>query len=88
MSVQLSVEECFRSIKKMENGKSPGCDRLPAEFYKKLFHLFADSFVGFINSCFEKGKLSPSQRLGLISLLCKNREELEFLRNWRPIGDY
>ena len=82
----ITKEECFRSIKKMENGKSPGCDGLPAEFYKKFFHLFADSFVGFINACFEKGKLSPSQRLGLITLLCKNPEEPEFLRNWRPIS--
>ena len=74
----LLKEECLLAIKNMENDKSPGCDGLPAEFYKKFFYLFGDAFVDFVNNCFQKGELSPSQRPGTISLLCKN------LTNWCP----
>ena len=70
----------------MKNCKSPGCDGLPAEFYKTFFHLFSASFVDCINGIFKEGRMSESQRLGIISLICKNREEPEFLRNWRPIS--
>ena len=82
----ITKEECYLAIKKMESGKSPGCDGLPAEFYKQFFHLFDDSFVQFINDCFFKGELSPSQKLGTITLLCKDTGKSELLGNWRPIS--
>jgi hypothetical protein len=30
----ISEEECVKAIKSMQNGKSPGTDGLPVEFYK------------------------------------------------------
>ena len=33
----ISEEECAKAIKSMQNGKSPGTDGLPVEFYKILW---------------------------------------------------
>jgi len=39
---EFSREEIKNAILGMANGKSPGTDGLPAEFYKEFFDLFAD----------------------------------------------
>ena len=82
----ISKKECLNAIKAMQNSKSPGSDGLPAEFYKRFFHLFEDSFVKVVSKIFDLEELSPSQRLSIITLICKNLEESEFLTNWRPIS--
>ena len=82
----LTFEEALDAIKLMKNGKTPGSDGLPAEFYKKFFHIFGHDFVTMINLCNFLGRLSPSQRLSLITLLCKNRDFHFFLNYWRPIS--
>ena len=41
----------------------------------------AESF----NFAFQTGRLSISQRLGIISLIPKKDKNLEFSKNWRPI---
>ena len=78
----LTYEEAFEAIKLMKNGKTPGSDGLPAEFYKCFFPIFGHDFVAMINLCNYLGKLSPSQRLSLITLLCKNRQFHYFLNYW------
>ena len=82
----LTYEEGFDAIKLMKNGKTPGSDGLPAEFYKRFFPIFGRDFIAMINFCNYLGKLSPSQRLSLITLLCKNKEFHYFLNYWRPIS--
>ena len=49
--------ECWQTITAMADSKSPDCCGLPAEFYKKLFHIFGDIFVDSINN--NIGLLSP-----------------------------
>jgi hypothetical protein len=68
----ITIEECVTAIKQMADNKSPGCDGLPAEFYRKFFNLFGESFVHIFNNKLDK--LAPSQRLGFITLLCKKPE--------------
>ena len=82
----VTFEEAYEAIKLMKNGKTPGSDGLPVEFYKKFFPIFGRDFVAMINVCNYLGRLSPSQRLSLITLLCKNREFHFFLNYWRPIS--
>ena len=38
-------QELEKSIKQMANGKSPGLDGLPTEFYKQFFDLIADDLL-------------------------------------------
>jgi len=82
----ITKEECILAISKMKNGKSPGLDGLPKEFYAKVFPIIGDVFVEIINKSFKDGILCSSQRHGLITLLCKDHNNAEKLSNWRPIS--
>ena len=82
----LSFEEAKEAISLMKNNKTPGSDGLPAEFYKQFFPLFGRDFINMINLCYLWESLTPSQRLSLITLLCKNREFHCLLNYWRPIS--
>ena len=38
------------------------------------------------NFCFKEGKLSKTQRLGVITLICKNSEKADLLYFWSPMS--
>jgi hypothetical protein len=57
---------------------------LSAEFYKHYFPRFGHLFTGILNRD-TTGLLSETQRVGLITLLCKKPEEAHKIDNWRPI---
>ena len=65
----------------LKNYKSSGCDGLTAEFYKEFWDISRPIlFNNFVESI-EMDCMSPSQRIGIITLLPK----LTFIKNWRPI---
>ena len=70
----------------MKNGKTPGVDGFPAEFFK----FFGDRLKYFIlqslNFAFETGELSVSLRTCIINCLPKGDKPRQFLKNWRPIS--
>ena len=82
----ITVEECSKAISQMQNNKSLGHDGLPVKFYKSYFHTFGQAFVDMINSSIEAGNLPKSMSDGLISLICKNKNKPDILKNWRPIS--
>ena len=82
----LTTNECLLALRRMKNGKTPGGDGLPKEFYVKFFHLFGEDFVGMINDCYLLGELTESQRVGIITLLCKKWDMAHLLGYWRPIS--
>ena len=82
----ISFDECFTAIKEMHNGKTPGPDGLPREFYFKYFHLFRRFFVDMINNCFNNNFLPESFLSGYITLLCKDKNNPENIKNWTPIS--
>lgn len=67
----LSVEELEFALKEMKNGKSPGCDGLPPEFYKKFWNLLGPLLLESFNHSFATGSLTPDQRRGVIALIPK-----------------
>ena len=81
----LSKDECLYSIKHMKNNKSPGVDGLPKEFYEINWNVLGDYFVKMANCCYNTGSLSDTQKTGIITLICKNKEKANFLSFWRPI---
>ena len=81
----ITKAECILALKSMSNNKSPGRDGLTKEFYESTFGLIGDSFVSMVNGCFDNGALSGSQRTGLITLICKDKDAAADLSNWRPI---
>ena len=80
----LTVAECKHALDKMANGKSPGIDGLSAEFYQRFWPVIGDDYVAVMNYCFTQGKLSATQRSGIITLLHKRGDPLN-MKNWRPI---
>ena len=64
----LSVEECFAALQGMASRKAPGLDGLPMEFYVKFWGVLGKDLVAVLDSCFDAGCLSLSQRRGVISL--------------------
>ena len=68
----------------MARRNAPGLDGLPMEFYLKFWNVLGSDLVNVLNSCFDSGSLSLSQRRGVISLSFKKGDRLD-PRNWRPI---
>jgi hypothetical protein len=83
---EITVEECKRALKEMENNKSPGPDGLSKEFYTIAFPYIGTSFVQLLNRVWSEGKLPYSQRQCFITLICKNKDNKDQLSNWRPIS--
>ena len=85
LSANLSKREILEAITSMANGKSPGSDGLPPEFYKTFEHLLVDDLLEVYGDIFSSERMSPTQRLGLIALLYKKGDRTNF-KNWRPIS--
>ena len=81
---EITVDECTDAIFKMKLNKAPGLDGLNVEFYRKFWEELKTFIVATFNYCYEKGKLSNTQKVGLISLIYKKNDPLS-LDNYRPI---
>ena len=78
----LSYEKCKKSLETFENGKSLGEDGFTVEFYKHFFDLVGVDLLPSLNGAYEFGRISVSQRRGIITLLPKDEAELLLLQNW------
>ena len=78
--------EILDSLKKQKNDKTPGTSGFQANFYKFFWHDIGSFLVRSILRSICKGELSPSQKLGIISILPKGTKPRELLKNWRPIS--
>ena len=86
MSEEISKQELLNALKKMKPSSSPGLDVLTVKFYINFCDLIKEDLVKSYKFSFEQGRLSPSQRQGLIKLIPKKLRDLLFLNNWRPIS--
>ena len=68
------------------SSKTPGLDGLPAEFYRTFISEVGPHICEVLNDVLKKGKLSDTQRMGLITLLFKKKGSRADLANWRPIS--
>ena len=69
---KLTKEECFRCLQLFECNKSPGNDGLTVESYQAFWNvLVGDLVVESLNSAYEYGELSNSQKQAIITLLEK-----------------
>ena len=65
--------------------KSPGTDGLPCEFYRVFWKDVVEILINSFNYSNEIGKLSISQRRGIIKLIPKKDANLNSIKNWRPL---
>ena len=77
----LETSTCLRGFKQ---GKAPGEDGLPLEFYKTFLDILAPDIVTVFNEFKNLDRLPDSFRVGIVSLLFKKGDRTD-LRNWRPI---
>ena len=69
----------------MPNGKSPGSDGLPAEFWKFFWSEISNDFKLVTDNIYQTGKLTNSMSGGIIKLLYKKGDRFD-VRNYRPIS--
>ena len=81
----ISLCEAGKSLKAMSNNKSPGVDGYSCEFFKFFWKDVGKLLIRSLNYGFELGKLSITQKQGIISILPKPNKPREFLKFWRPI---
>ena len=67
----LTIEECKNSLFKMRLNRSPGLDGLSVEFYRTFWDELKEFIVTTLNHSYEKGEMTNTQKVGLISLIHK-----------------
>ena len=58
----LTERECLAAQKTMEQGKTPGSDGLPAEFYRVFWTNISNLLINALNYAHETSQLSITQR--------------------------
>ena len=81
----LTPEECELALQGMPSGKTPGSDGFPMEFYTTFWDILGLDLVRVLNFAYSHGRLSVSQRRGIIILLYKKGDRM-VTKNWRPIS--
>ncbi|KAI4890201.1 hypothetical protein NFI96_002000 [Prochilodus magdalenae] len=76
-------EELEWALQSMANGKAPGIDGLPAEFYKAFWDVVGEDLLAMLNDSLVGGQLPLSCRRASLTLLPK-KGDLSEAKNWRP----
>ena len=82
----ISEDEVFKSLKSMENNKSPGNDVFSKEFYEFFWNEVKNPFLASIHRAFLNQKLSSSQKQVATKMLEKKNRNKRLIKNWRPIS--
>ena len=67
----ISEGECDKVLKSFANGKSPGNDGIPAEFYKEFWDIIKPTLISCFNESYDSNKLPVSQTQAVITLVEK-----------------
>ena len=78
---KLAKRECWETLVSMGNNKSPGNDGFTEEFYVCFFDELHRYLIESLNSSFNSGKLSNSQRQAVITLIAKKGKDKRHLKN-------
>ena len=81
----ISEGEIFDAIMTLKPNKTPGCDGLPIEFYRKFWTILKEYLVNLYKDCVKNGELNFSARKGIINLIPKKAKDTSLVKNWRPI---
>ena len=59
---RITIEECVKAMDTFENGKTPGNDGIPTEFYKTFWSCVGELMTDVFNYSFDSGEMSNSQK--------------------------
>lgn len=82
----ITNKEIENALNNMKNGKSPGLDGLPCEFYKTFKLVLIPILNMVFQEVWEKGCMSPHMSRGVIKIIYKKKGDRESLENFRPIS--
>jgi len=85
MDEKITIAECELALRQMPDGKAPGNDGLPAEFYKKFWPELGHFLYDMYMSVFVQESFVGNVTSGTIRLLPKPEKNLLAINNWRPI---
>ena len=71
---ELDLDECYRALSKMPAQKSPGTDKLPAEFYTMCWDTLGRDLVDVINFSNSQNLLAKSMRSTILTLAFKGKD--------------
>lgn len=80
LEAELTLEGLHTALQSLANGKAPGIDGIPVEFYKTFWSLLGEDKLNVFNESFRTGLLPQSCRRGVITLLPK-KGDLQELKN-------
>ena len=82
----VSIIEIKKAIKSLRLGKSPGNDGFPSDFYRIFVEELAPRLLAVYTDALERGRLPPSMRSAVITLLHKKGKDPQYCGNYRPIS--
>ena len=82
----ITESEVEFAINKLNDNKSPGYDGITAEFYKTFSSSLKSILANVYNNIYLNQELSDSMKIGIITLIYKNKGLNTDLKNWRPIS--
>jgi len=84
-SSSFKIQDLKTALSSTSNGKCPGLDGIPAEFYKTCWDTFSADLFQVFECSFSSGIMPESMRGAVIRCIPK-RGDLTEVRNWRPIS--
>lgn len=81
----LTTIELYGALQSMENGKVPGIDGIPFEFYKAFWGTIGEDLQAVLSDSLAGGLLPLSSRRAVLTLLPK-KGDLGDIKNWRPVS--
>lgn len=86
LEAPFTAKELASAIASFPNGKSPGPDRIPAEWYKAYLDMLSPRLLQLYGECFEAGSLLPSFYEAHVVLLPKPDKDPLYRSSYRPIA--
>lgn len=85
MENEIEIPEIKEALFSLPDGKAPGVDGIPTEFYKYYFEILAPILIALFRENLKNKTMCKSQNTGAISLIPKNRDKTN-ISNWRPVS--
>ena len=83
--IPIRMEDLECAIKSMQNGKTPGSDGIPVEFYKVFWTRIKPIFLDMVEETYRNGILHNTAREGILNLIPKPGKDSRIIKNLRPI---